>query len=393
MSSHHNTTSQVFVENKKHIIIYKDTILPRSETFILNPAESYERYVPLYLGSLRVPGLPMPEARVITVNGSGRIGRIRQALKLRLLGHNGVSAAAERLRAYKPALIQAHFGIGAINLLPLVEKLQIPLIVYYHGYDATITDEFASQNQYTRRYLRMLPQLIEQTSLFLTHSDFLREKLIERGFPADRIETHYVGVEAATEAPLPLEEREPVIFFAARLVEKKGLSFLIEAMRRVQKQHPECELVVAGSGPLAEAMKQRANAYLTKVRFIGWQTPAQIADWMRRVRIFCMPSVAAANGDSEGFGMVFIEAQRVGTPVVSFAHGGIPEAVAHERSGLLAPEHDVNTLAQYLLRLYEDEALWRQYSQAAYDRTLNDFNLKTLAHRLEDRYDALLAGH
>ena len=84
--------------------------------------------------------------------------------------------------------------------------------------------------------------------------------------------------------------------------------------------------------------------------------------------------------------MVFAEAQATGLPVVSFASGGIPEAVDHEKTGFLAPERDVDALATYLLCLLENPTLWNTFSQQGQERVQRQFNLESQTRLLEDIY-------
>jgi glycosyltransferase involved in cell wall biosynthesis len=99
------------------------------------------------------------------------------------------------------------------------------------------------------------------------------------------------------------------------------------------------------------------------------------------------PSVTAQNGDSEGFGMVFAEAQAMGTPVVSTLHGGIPEAVSDGQTGLLAPERDVVTLTKNLRLLLTHEERWRELSANGVRWVRERFNLRQQSHLLEELYD------
>lgn len=372
---------------KPNIIIYTDRLLPKSETFIRNPAMALENYTPYFVGSRRVDGLPLPEDRTIVANGSGLMSKVKQYSKLLLLGTNGVASLAAQLAPIKPLFIQAHYGPSGVNAMPLAKALDVPLLVYYHGIDATMTDEHAQQRFYTRHYLKHRDELKAYAHLFLAQSNFLRDTLIKQGFPAEKIITHYVGAETRFEEPRPLHEREQMVLFVGRFVEKKGVTYLIEAMSKVQAKHPEMKLVLVGDGELREALEEQAKNSLKNYEFVGWQTPQQVMEWNRKARIFCAPSVTAASGDSEGFGMVFAEAQSVGLPVVSFAHGGIPEAVAHEETGLLAPERDTDTLADYLLRLLSDDALWNRFSKAGPARVKRMIDLRTQALGLEKIYE------
>jgi glycosyltransferase involved in cell wall biosynthesis len=104
-----------------------------------------------------------------------------------------------------------------------------------------------------------------------------------------------------------------------------------------------------------------------------------------------VPSVVAASGDAEGFGMVFIEAQAMGLPVVSTLSGGIPEAVINGETGLLVTERDPQALTEAILQLMEDEDLWQRYSLAGRKHVVNHFNLAQQTRRLESVFDQLLA--
>jgi colanic acid/amylovoran biosynthesis glycosyltransferase len=105
-----------------------------------------------------------------------------------------------------------------------------------------------------------------------------------------------------------------------------------------------------------------------------------------------VPSVTAANGDSEGFGMVFAEALAMGTPVVSFRHGGIPEAVRDRVTGLLAPEGDAEALAANLLRLLRDDKLWEELSENGVRWVNKYFDIEKQTAKLEDIYTDVIDG-
>jgi colanic acid/amylovoran biosynthesis glycosyltransferase len=151
-------------------------------------------------------------------------------------------------------------------------------------------------------------------------------------------------------------------------------------------------LVVIGAGPLRADYEARAVELGVRCRFLGVQPTAVVRDRMSRASVFCVPSVVAASGDAEGFGMVFIEAQAMGLPVVSTLSGGIPEAVKNGETGLLVAERDSAALAEAILRLMQDAELWQQYSLAGRRNVVNHFNLAQQTGRLENLFEQLLAG-
>ena len=124
-------------------------------------------------------------------------------------------------------------------------------------------------------------------------------------------------------------------------------------------------LVIIGDGPLRPRLEQTARELaLRHVSFLSTQPAGLVRYWMNRARVFCVPSVTVDSGASEGFGMVFAEAQAMGLPVASFATGGIPEAVVHGETGLLARERDTAGLAHNIISLLSDRAMWERFSDA-----------------------------
>lgn len=379
---------ELSLPSKPAVVIYRDWLLPPSETFVLGQAEALQRFIPYYAGSRRVPGLSLPEQRNLVVNQGGLLGKTSE-IPYKLWGL--APAFFKRIRKLNPVLIHAHFGPDGVRVLPLVRDLAVPLIVTFHGYDATVKDEYARHNSYSHWvYLRRKEVLKHEARLFIAVSEFIKEKLLEQSFPADKLVQHYIGIDSETFRPDPGVPREPIVLFVGRLVEKKGGEYLIRAMSRVQEVRPEVELVVIGDGPLRPTLEQLAGELLCRYRFLGVQSPESVRVWMNRAQVFSVPSITAESGDSEAFGIVFAEAQAMGLPVVSFATGGVAEAVAHGKTGFLAAERDSKALAEYIIHLLKDETLWQQFSQKGQERVHTLFNLHYQTHALEDIYDSVL---
>lgn len=373
---------------KPAVIIYKDHLLPPSATFIRSQAEALHGFIPYYAGSRLVPGLPLPKERTLVVNRGGPLGLVHE-VSYKLWG---VAPTFEQhILKLNPILIHAHFGPDAARVLPLVRALQIPLMVTFHGYDATIKDEYARRSFYGRRvYLRRKEALKCEARLFIAVSEFIKRKLLDQGFLPEKLMVHYIGVDTETFQPDLAVPREPVVLFVGRLVEKKGCEYLIQAMSKVQAVRPEIELVVIGDGPLRLSLERLARKMLQRYRFLGAQPPDYVRAWMNRAKVFSVPSITATSGDSEAFGIVFAEAQAMGLPVVSFASGGVPEAVVHGETGFLAAEQDWQGLAKYILSLLEDDGLWQRFSVAGQRRVRALFDLKKQTHALEEIYKLVI---
>jgi len=372
------------------IIVYRDLLLSPSETFVRSQGEALRRFVPYYVGSRRTEGLRLPKSRTIVVNAGGTLGRIREAVS-KVCGFT--PGLVPRIRSLNPVLIHAHFGPDGIWAMRLAAQLRIPLIVTFHGFDATVEDRFIRHSFYSHRvYLRRREALKVGASLFIAVSHFIKNKLLQQGFPPEKILVHYIGVDTNVFLPDRSVKRERVVLFVGRLVEKKGCEYLIRAMRIVQARDPETKLVVIGDGRLRNELEGLASVSLRRATFVGTQPPERVREWMNRATVFSVPSITATSGDSEGFGMVFAEAQAMGLPVVSFATGGIPEAVAHEATGFLAAERDYESLAEYICILLNNSELWQRFSAAARKRVLAGFDLGKQAELLEGIYEDVLRG-
>jgi glycosyltransferase involved in cell wall biosynthesis len=285
-----------------------------------------------------------------------------------------------------PALVHAHFGPDACNAIELAGSLQVPLVVTFHGYDITMSDRHMPH-----LYVQRRERLKIAGARFLCVSNFIRDRVIAKGFPASKALVHYTGIDTEFFTPEPAIERSPIVLFVGRLVAKKGCEYLIRAMARVQETLPEARLVIIGDGHLRAQLQLQARTLLKSFQFVGVQQPASVKNWMNRARVFSTPSVTAESGDAEGFGMVFSEAQAMGLPVVSFASGGIPEAVADGQTGLLVPEKDSTALADSILLLFRERELWSRFSEAGRARAKALFDLRKQASLLEGVYDSVLA--
>lgn len=374
--------------SKPAVAIYRDWLLPPSETFVLGQAEALQRFTPHYVGSCLKEGLITPHERTLVVNQGGLMGRATEIF-YKLTGF--APTFLHHLENINPVLMHAHFGTGGSQALPLSRRLKIPLIVTYHGYDELITDEFAQHFSH-RIYLRRREVLKREVELFIAVSNYCKESLLKQGFPADKIVVHYIGIDTDVFQPDSTIEREPIVLFVARLVEKKGCEYLIHAMSKVQELRPDVELVIIGDGELRPSLEQMAKTKLRRYRFLGLQPPEIVKAWMNRAKIFSVPSITAKSGEAEGFGMVFAEAQAMELPVVSFASGALPESVADGEVGLLAAEGDWEELAKHIILLLKDDNLWHRFSKAGAHRVNNLFNLQKQTRVLEDIYGQVLGN-
>lgn len=366
------------------ILVYRDHLLRLSEIWVRSQGEALQSFRAHYAGSKRTSDLAMPDDRMFLVNRGSRTGRIAEIV-FKTTGYS--PRLARWTESIAPALIHAHYGIDGALLLPLARRLGVPLVVTFHGYEATMRDEYAARSFYLhRKYLRRRALLAREGALFIAVSKCVRQHLLAQGFPPERTVTHYIGIDVDQFTPDPAVPRDNIVLFVGRFDALKGAAFAIRAMAEVQQSIPEAELVIIGDGPARGELESLARRELSRCRFLGFRPQAEVKAWLNRARVLCVPSQTIETGECEAFGLVFAEAQAMGVPVASFASGGIPEAVAHGVTGFLAPERDCRALAGNIARLLADSALWDRMSRAARERTSASFNLAAQTRALEDLY-------
>jgi colanic acid/amylovoran biosynthesis glycosyltransferase len=375
---------------KPRVLIFRNELLPRSETFILAQAQTLARFEPAFGAVHRAAeSLELPGSPVLLDDSFSMMGKIRRRLFWR---HSFGPGFYRRLECPKPDLIHVHFAVDGAAALPIADRMGIPMVVSLHGYDVTSSDEAHAMTEEGRVYLRRRERLWERASTFICISKFMQERALERGFPSSKLRLLYTGTDLSMFSASELRRERGLIVFVGRLVEKKGLVFLLDAMRSVTLQYPDARLVVLGNGPLEMELRARVEREGIRCTFLGMQPIETVRSYLAQARVFCVPSVAARSGDSEGLGMVFVEAQAMGTPVVSFRHGGIPEVVLDGETGLLAPERDRAALGECLSNLLADDVMWERMSKRAREWVHDAFDLKTQTAMLENIYEDAVQG-
>jgi glycosyltransferase involved in cell wall biosynthesis len=361
------------------ILIFKETVLPRSETFILAQMQALRHVSARLIGLEEVPaGLPLPSKPILLSRARGGAA----ALRAKIYRKSGIGPLFHaRARREMPALLHAHFASGGLTAIPLAKSLGVPLLVTLHGSDVTV--KWASAESMRR--------LGREAALFLCVSRFIRDRAIAAGLPEEKLRVHYIGVDLEQFQAPRADATGAGVLFVGRLVEKKGCVYLLRAMASVQQTYPDCLLTVIGDGPLRGSLESHARKLGVTCRFLGAQPPAIVREHLLATHIFCAPSVTAEDGDSEGLGMVFAEAQAMGIPVVSSLHGGIPEVVANGRTGLLVNERDHEALAAAIASLLGNASLWEQFRHNARAHIEHAFDLAKQTAELETIYQDLMA--
>lgn len=288
-------------------------------------------------------------------------------------------------------LMHVYFGHTGVHLLPFIRRWPKPVVVSFHGMDV---QPRADQPGYIDR----LRETVRSATLVLARSHSLMDRLRELGAPEERLRLNRTGIPLdqfpVTPRELP-EEGGWRWVQACRLIEKKGLDVTLRAMASLSAAFPSMRLVIAGEGPLraeTEALAARLGL-ADRVEFTGFVDTPKLASLYASSHAFVHPSRITADQNQEGVPNSMLEAMATGLPVVATLHGGIPEVVESERSGLLVAENDVEGLADAMRRMMEQDrgALWRRLGAAAAADVRENFGQERRIELLEACYDEALA--
>jgi len=301
-----------------------------------------------------------PESWETLVNGGGIVTNLKRARWKLLLVPGFVLSqawAAWRLtRRERVDVIHAHWLIpqGLIAaLLQWSPGRRVPYVVTSHG-----ADLYALKGRGLDAVKRFVAR---RASVATVVSSAMRERLIALDVPVAHIQVLSMGVDLSgrftPDATVPRSAHE--ILFVGRLVEKKGLRYLIDAMPQVLAQVPGAFLTIAGFGPEGGALKQQVRdlGLQTQVHFLGAVPQAELPALYRRAALVVAPFVQAESGDQEGLPVALMEAVACGCPVVAGDVAGIEDLLGRMKSEICVDARDVNLLASRICDQLADPSM------------------------------------
>lgn len=257
----------------------------------------------------------------------------------------------------------------AVHWLPLLRRLRPPLVISLHGADL-------AGAMTTRGYAAARGEVFARATLVACRSRDLMKKAEEAGCPPSKLR-----LMPAVLPKFPPSDPRPAppdgawqIVQAGRLIPKKGCSSALRAFAAFRREFPRARLVFAGEGPLRRELEHLAAdlGVGEAVEFAGFLQEPALRELFLRSHIVMQPS-EEAEGDREGVPNALLEAMGCALAPVATRHGGILEAIRHEREGLLAGEGDAEELAAALLRLGREPGLYLRLAEAARRRVLEEF--------------------
>ena len=356
---------------------------------------------------------------------------------------NGFFQCLRICRKWRPDVIHAHWPFPhAYIALGAAKLFRIPLVLNFHGAELLLIRK--------KKWVKpLLKFAIGQAQAIFANSSFtagkikaLRNVNVEWSPYGTTLETSRLQGEcrngkficrydrtAAPDAEGVKDERRktkaqlpvphPVngkfkILFVGRHIERKGICYLIEAAKYLPKD--KFEIRIVGVGDLTEQLKAQAKAMQSVILnpgtesginssegsgqenqpadiiFTGKLSPEDLANEYRTANVFTLPAIVDHKGDTEGLGVVLIEAMELGLPIVASNVGGIPDVVVDGESGILVPEKDPVALAEAFKRLEANPTLIQKLLAGARNRIEECFTWDGIIERQVEVYKKVISG-
>lgn len=293
---------------------------------------------------------------------------------------------ARSLRRARPDLLHQQFGTWSTPATEAATALSVPLLATLHGSDV-FTTTTTSRDPRHAWHRRNVLGVMARADRVLCVSRFLADEAVAAGADPATVEVHHQGVDTDFLTPGAPDRGEgpPRVLFVGRLAALKGVDDLVSASAQLARRGVEHELVLVGSGPLRAPLEEHARSH-PHLTIAGPRDREGVRAAMRGAHVLVLPSTPR-----EAAGLVLLEAQACGVPVVAYDSGGKPEMLQRDRTGLLVPHGDVPALADAVaavLRL--DRAEHDAMAVRARDFVVAERSLPVTAARLGEHYDALL---
>lgn len=292
-----------------------------------------------------------------------------------------------------PHIIHGHFSTESWRALRVAQNRGIPLVTTFYGLDI---------NKLPRRFVWKMryKELFKYGSMFIVEGKFMAGKLQSLGCDPEKIRVIKIGIDLRSigDAAVnwrPDRDGKKRVLFVGLEREKKGALDAAEAFCRAAQQYTDTELHSAGEGPYRNRVEKilRDNNCIDKAVFHGNVSVEKYRKLLVNSDIVLTPSCTASDGDTEGGApVVCIEAQAAAKPVAGTTHCDIPNVVIDGETGLLCPEHDIDSLADNLKCLLGNEELRKKMGTRGQKNAQENHDIKTQSKMIYEVYQSIYRG-
>ncbi len=307
------------------------------------------------------------------------------------LYHSGLNkpqfALKRYLKKHKIQCVLAEYGTTGAQIYDVCDQLKTPLIVHFHGYDASMHDVLEHNKQKYRH-------MFSTARYIIGVSQVMMERLKTLGVTENKLIYNTYGPNDAFFEIKKNKSELPLFFGVGRFVDKKAPYYTLIAFSNVLKKYPNAQLALGGEGHLLES-SINLSKYLgieDNVKFPGILTPVEVRKYLSKATAFIQHSIKARDGDMEGTPVGIMEASAAAVPVISTFHAGIPDIIIHEKTGMLCEEHDFNKMAEHMLWIIENPDQAIQMGEAGRKNIKENFSMEKHISKLNEIIEKSVNG-
>jgi len=280
---------------------------------------------------------------------------------------------------------------GGMIALIFKKLFKIPFLVYIHGEEMTILEKT------TKNEFKAVVMVLKNADKIIASCSFAQEKIKNLGIPEGQITKILPGVDERylnsrdqeQESLLTLKRRlaienSVIILTVARLTKRKGHEMVIKALPMIKERIPNVKYLIIGSGSEENSLKGLTKALNLGdcVKFIGELPENELISYYQLCDLFIMPNRILENGDTEGFGMVFGEANGLGKRVIGGSTGGTGDSIIDGVTGFRVDSDNLKEIAEKVVHLLTDRELNKKMSNAGLERARKEFDWQNKAEQI-----------
>ncbi|MFA6271525.1 MAG: glycosyltransferase family 4 protein [Patescibacteria group bacterium] len=288
---------------------------------------------------------------------------------------------------FRQILVGQILPVGTVALI-INYLFKIPYIVSTHAMDITILESSPRKTWLAKKILNRSTQII-------TVSHYTKSKITDLGIvenkiiiisPATDILEHSTNDQRKELSDKYHLHNKRILLTVGRIIERKGHMDVLKALPDIIKLVPNVNYVITSEGPYKAVLEDYIlkNNLENHVTFIGTISRDELPSLYQLSELFVMPTRVLANNDVEGFGIVYLEANAFGIPVIAYNSGGVSDAVLHKKTGLLVEPKKPSEIAKCVINLLGDTAYAKQLGEQGKKRVKEQFGWNAKAQAFRD---------
>lgn len=289
----------------------------------------------------------------------------------------------KKIKWVEPDILHIHFGHKAGLLSRYSTLPAATTIVTWHGYDANCMPRLRGKSMYKELFLKPVRHTVG--------SSFMQQKLENLGAQSAYITQIPMGIDLDyfTYKSRYYSHINPLrIIAVGRLDEMKGYTFLIQAVSEILNEGVDIQLRIVGDGPLKQELETQIlnTRNPSKIQLIGAKRKHEILSELHAADLFCLTGVEASSGRIETQGIVFLEAQATGLPVIGSAIGGVSDSLVDGETGLLCFPKNPSSIKKAIKFFVENNEAINEYGENARKFVELNFSINNMLDAFEALY-------